>query len=145
MYHLAYQGHAVGQERDCPSAAEREQVRATPWPLLLCVQPWGSLLPMEMPQWSCLCRTTLRHRSGRRARGAEASLTGMSTLCSAQRCGLCQCHSSHRRQVESPYKYVCTWRFLPSWIDSDAWKSIPEGMYSSPKLQHRKKCIPLSS
>ena len=84
MHHLACQGHAAGQERTCASAAEREQARATPLPRLLGVQPWGSLLPMEMPYLRRLCRAKVRNRSGRRARETKASLTSMSAVCNAQ-------------------------------------------------------------
>lgn len=36
---LAHQGHATGEERTFPCAAQREQVQANPWALLWDIQP----------------------------------------------------------------------------------------------------------
>lgn len=93
-------------------------------------------------QWKChtgcLSRAVLRNRFGRRARRIKASLTSTSTLCNAQ------CHSSHRSQLESSQKN-CPQRSLPCCAESEGWKVLPDRMHSSPKLQYRKKHLPLTS
>lgn len=86
------------------SICYRQRVRAIPWPCLLDIWPSDSLLPVEMPYWMCLCRTILRNRFGRRARGIKASVTRTSALCNAQWSTLCPVSQLPQEPVGKPTK-----------------------------------------
>lgn len=88
------------------SICHRKRTRAAPWPCLLGIWPWDSLLPVEMPYWMSLCRAILTKRFGRRARGLKASVTSTSALCYAQGSPLCPVSQLPQEPVGDPTK---TW------------------------------------
>lgn len=144
LHHLPCPSCAAGQEGTCPSATDRE------WAKFLGLVYWTFdpwiLCFLWKCHTGCVCAEQYWEIGlGEELEGSRPVWPGQAPCAMPREALSAQCHSSHRSQLESPQKPVCSQRSLPSCVESEGWKVLPDGMHSSAKLQHRKKYLPLPS